>query len=88
MGLALPAESASLWSTIHREAVAVAAAEPALAAWMHVAVVNQSDLANALAQLIAVAIGESSDEKAVTRDIAERSYCDDPSLIEIATLDL
>jgi serine O-acetyltransferase len=88
MGLALPAESASLWNTIHREAVAVAAAEPALAAWMHVAVVNQSDLANALAQLIAVAIGESSDEKAVTRDIAERSYRDDPSLIEIATLDL
>jgi serine O-acetyltransferase len=86
--LALPAESASLWNTIHREAVAVAAAEPALAAWMHVAVVNQSDLANALAQLIAVAIGESSDEKAVTRDIAERSYRDDPSLIEIATLDL
>jgi serine O-acetyltransferase len=88
MGLALPAESASLWNTIHREAVAVAAAEPALAAWMHVAVVNQSDLANALAQLIAVAIGASSDEKAVTRDIAERSYRDDPSLIEIATLDL
>ncbi len=25
MGLALPAESASLWNTIHREAVAVAA---------------------------------------------------------------
>ena len=49
MGLALPAESASLWNTIHREAVAVAAAEPALAAWMHEAVVNQSNLASALA---------------------------------------
>jgi hypothetical protein len=45
MGLALPAESASLWNTIHREAVAVAAAEPALAAWMHEAVVNQRNLA-------------------------------------------
>ena len=63
MGLALPAESASLWNTIHREAVAVAAAEPALAAWMHEAVVNQSDLAGALAQLIAVAISDSRDEK-------------------------
>jgi hypothetical protein len=52
MGLALPAESASLWNTIHREAVA--ADEPALAAWMHEAVVNQSNLASALAQLIAV----------------------------------
>ena len=88
MGLALPAESASLWNTIHREAVAVAAAEPALAAWMHEAVVNQSNLASALAQLIAVAVSGSRDEKTVTRRIAERAYRDDPSLIEIATLDL
>jgi serine O-acetyltransferase len=88
MGLALSADSASLWNTIHREAVAVAAGEPALAAWLHVAVVNQRDLASALAQLIAVAISESSDEKAVTRQIAERAYRDDPSLVEIATLDL
>ena len=88
MGLALPAESASLWNTIHREAVAVAAAEPALAAWMHEAVVNQGNLASALAQLIAVAVSGSRDEKTVTRRIAERTYRDDPSLIEIATLDL
>ena len=88
MGLALPAESASLWNTIHREAVAVAAAEPALAAWMHEAVVNQSNLASALAQLIAVAVSGSRDEKTVTRRIAERAYRDDHSLIEIATLDL
>src|SRR5882724_7477073 len=88
MGLALPTESASLWNTIHREAVAVAAAEPALAAWMHEAVVNQSNLVSALAQLIAVAVSGSRDEKTVTRRIAERAYRDDPSLIEIATLDL
>jgi serine O-acetyltransferase len=88
MGLALPAESASLWNTIHREAVAVAAAEPALAAWIHEAVVKQSNLASALAQLIAVAVSGSRDEKTVTRRIAERAYRDDPSLIEIATLDL
>src|ERR1700676_2687909 len=88
MGLALPAESASLWNTIHREAVAVAAAEPALAAWMHEAGVNQSNLASALEQLIAVAVSGSRDEKTVTRRIAERAYRDDPSLIEIATLDL
>jgi serine O-acetyltransferase len=87
MGLALPAESASLWNTIHREAVAVAAAEPALAAWMHEAVVNQSNLAGTLAQLIAVAVS-GRDEKTATRRIAERAYRDDPSLIEIATLDL
>jgi serine O-acetyltransferase len=88
MGLALRAESASLWNTIHREAVAVAAAEPVLAAWMHEAIINQSNLAGALAQLIAVALGGSSDEKAVTRRLAERAYRDDPSLIEVATLDL
>jgi serine O-acetyltransferase len=88
MGLALPAESHSLWDTIHRQAVAVAAAEPVLAAWMHEAIVNQRDLASALAQLIAVAVGGNSDEKAATRRLAERAYRDDPSLIEIATLDL
>jgi len=88
MGLALSAESHSLWDTIHREAVAVAAADPVLAAWMHEAIVNQSNLASALAQLIAVAVGGSSDEKTATRRLAERAYRDDPSLIEIATRDL
>src|ERR1700733_11497228 len=88
MGLALPAEGASLWNTIHREAVAVVAADPVLAAWMHEAIVNQSNLASALAQLIAVAVGGSSDEKTVTRRLAERAYRDDPSLIEIAAHDL
>src|SRR5258705_4963476 len=88
MGLALPAESASLWNTIHREAVAVAAAEPALAAWMHEAVVNQSNLASALAQLIAVAVSGSRDEKTVTPRNAETAHRDDSSFIEIATLDL
>jgi len=88
MGLALPAESTSLWNEIRREAVAVAAAEPALATWMHEAVVNQNNLAGALAQLIAVALSASRDEKTVTLRVAERAYRDDPSLIEIATLDL
>jgi serine O-acetyltransferase len=88
MGLAHPAASHSLWDTIRREVVAVAAAEPVLAAWMHEAIVNQADLAGALAQLIAVAVGGSGDEKALTRRIAERAYRDNPGLIEIATLDL
>jgi serine O-acetyltransferase len=88
MGLALPAESASLWNTIHRDAVATAAAEPALAAWMHEAVVNQSNLAGALAQSIAVAVSRSRDERTVTRRMAERAYRDDPALVELATLDL
>ena len=88
MGLALPAESPSLWNTIQREALAVAAAEPVLAAWMHEAIVNHSDLAGALAQLIAVALGGGSEEKAVTRRLAERVYRDVPSLIEIAARDL
>ena len=88
MGLALSAESYSLWNTIHREAVAAAAADPVLAAWMHEAIINQSDLGSALAQLTSVALGGSSDEKSATRRLAERAYRDDPSLIGIATLDL
>lgn len=88
MGLARPAESRSLWDAIHREAVAVAAVEPALAAWIHAAIINQSDLAGALAQLIAVALDGNSSEKTVTRRLAQQAYRDDPSLIDIATLDL
>jgi len=88
MGLALPAASHSLWDMIRREAIAVAAAEPVLAPWMHEAIVNHDDLAGALAQLIAVALGGSSDEKNLTRRLAERAYRDDPSLIEIAARDL
>jgi serine O-acetyltransferase len=88
MGLALPAKNHSLWSTIQQQAAAVAAAEPVLAAWMREAILNHGDLAGALAQLIAVAVGGNSDERAVTRRLAERCYRDDPSLIETATLDL
>jgi serine O-acetyltransferase len=88
MGLALPARRHSLWSMIAQQAAAVAAAEPVLAAWMREAILNHSDLAGALAQLIAVALGGSNDEKAATRRLAERAYRDDPSLIETATLDL
>jgi serine O-acetyltransferase len=73
---------------IHREAIAVAAAEPVLAPWMHEAIVNHDDLAGALAQLIAVALGGNGDKKALTRRLAERAYRDDPSLIEIAARDL
>jgi serine O-acetyltransferase len=88
MGRAVRVESHSLWNTIHRQAVAIAAAEPALAAWMHEAIINQSNLASALAQLIAVAVGGNSEEKNLTRRLAERAYRDDPTLIEVATLDL
>src|SRR5436305_83266 len=85
MGLALPAESQSLWNTIKRPAVAVAAAEPVLAAWMHEAILNHNDLAGALAQLIAVAVGGSSEGKPLARRLAARGYRDDPSFTAIAT---
>jgi serine O-acetyltransferase len=88
MGLAMPASSHSLWGMIQQEAAAVAAAEPVLAAWMREAILNHGDLAGALAQLIAVALGGSKDERALTRRLAERSYRDDPALIETATRDL
>ena len=88
MNLTVPAECHSLWDKIHREAVAVAAAEPALAAWMHEAIINQSNLASALAHLIAAVVGGSSHEKTLTSRLAEQAFRDDPSMIEIAALDL
>src|SRR5690348_994720 len=88
MGLARLAESHSLWDTLHREAVAVAAAEPALAAWVHAAIINQTDLAGALSQLIAIALGGNSSERTINRRLAEQAYRDDPSLVAIAALDL
>ena len=71
MGLALSAANQSLWNTIHSEAVGIADAEPALAAWMHEAIVHHSDFAGALAQLIAVATGVGRNEKALTRQSDE-----------------
>ena len=74
---------------INREAGAVAAVEPALAAWMHEAVVDQSEPGSALAQLIAVAVSASRDEKNLNRRIAEEQGLSRRSLlIEITTLDL
>lgn len=89
MNLALPvAASSAIWDTIRREALAAASAEPALAAWMQEAVVNQSDLASSLARLIAAATKGKRSDQVLFRQVADRVYRDDPSLIEIATLDL
>jgi serine O-acetyltransferase len=88
MGLARLAESRSLWDALQREAVAVAVAEPALAAWVHAAIINQRDLAGALAQLIAIALGGNSNERTINRRLAEQAYRDDPSLVAVAALDL
>lgn len=88
MSLMLSAESHALWNTIREQAVAVAAAEPVLATWVHEAIIDRGNLAGALPQLIAAAVGGSSEEKAATRELAEQAYRCDPSLIETATLDL
>lgn len=88
MRLAIPVETGSLWSSIHREAVRVAAAEPILAAWMHEAIINQPHLGGALSQLIAVAVGGRRDETSDIRRVVEQAYRDDPALVEMASLDL
>src|SRR3954470_12897406 len=88
MRLAMPVETESLWSSIHRDAVRVAAAEPILAAWMHEAIINQPHLGGALSQLIAVAVGGRRDETSDIRRVVEQAYRDDPALVEMASLDL
>lgn len=83
-----PVQCTSLWATIRHEASAVAVDEPVFAAWMHEAILNHDDLAASLAQLISVALGGDSDDRAAIRRLAADAYRADPSLKVIAERDL
>ena len=50
-----PPTDVSIWHTIRRQAVAVAKAEPILAAWLHEAVLNHINFEHSLSHLIAKA---------------------------------
>ena len=83
-----PTADVSIWDTIQRQAVAAAKAEPILAAWLHEAVLNHINFEQSLSHLIAKATRGSRNDQALIRQTAERIYCDDPSLIDIAIRDL
>ena len=85
MALPQAAQDLSLWDTIRRDAGAIAAREPALAARMHQSIMNQTGFAEALAHLIADALGG---ERAETRLMAAEAYRADPTLIALALQDL
>lgn len=88
MGSAPSTANSSIWDEIQRQAVTAAKAEPILAAWLHEAVLNHTNLASSLSHLIATATRGSRNDQALIRRTAERVYCDDPSLIETAIRDL
>ncbi|MBR1219527.1 serine acetyltransferase [Bradyrhizobium sp. U87765 SZCCT0131] len=88
MALARAAEHASLWDVVRDDAQALARGEPAFAAWMHEAILNHDDLGGALAQLIAVAIGGDSDDRATIRRIVHTAYRSAPALAATACRDL
>ncbi|WP_315831264.1 serine O-acetyltransferase [Bradyrhizobium prioriisuperbiae] len=83
-----PVQCTTLWATIRHEASAVAVDEPVFAAWMHEAILNHDNLATSLAQLIAVALGGDSDDRAAIRRLATEAYRADPALTDIAERDL
>lgn len=83
-----PTANVPIWDTIQCQAIAAAKAEPILAAWLHEAVLNHINLEHSLSHLIARATRESRNDQAIIRQAAERIYCDDPSLIDIAIRDL
>jgi serine O-acetyltransferase len=86
MALPQPAQDLSLWDTIRRDAAAIATREPALAARLHQSILNQTGFAEALAHLIADALGGG--ERAETRLMAVDAYRADPALIALALQDL
>lgn len=90
MSVALkPVETeASLWSRLRSEAAASAEAEPTLGSLLHAVILAHDDLAGALSFQLARKLGDSEVAPMAWREVIERAYAADPSIVAAAEADL
>lgn len=76
-----------LWQQIRGEAAALAQAEPLLASFYHVSLLNHTSLASALAFLVAARLGDRDVSAMLLREVSMEAYAATPAIVEAAAAD-
>ena len=82
------ASAEQLWQSVRREAAAVAAGDPVLAASLAKSVLDHPSLGSALALQIGQRLGANDEDRARYSRIAGEAFAAAPDLVEAASLDL
>ena len=82
------ASAAELWQSVRREAEAIAAGDPVLAASLQKSILDHPGLGSALALQIGQRLGATDDERARFARVANEAFAAAPELVEAASLDL
>jgi serine O-acetyltransferase len=77
-----------VWTTIRREAEAVALAEPLMASLVHAGVLHHDSLERALSFRIAQKLASPEMSDLILREIADEAYADEPALGTAARADI
>lgn len=79
---------ASIWRRLRAEAAEAAEAEPALGSLLHAVVLSHGDLAGALSFQLARKLGDAEVGAMAWREVCEKAYAADPSIVAAAEADL
>ncbi|MGQ0681673.1 serine O-acetyltransferase [Bradyrhizobium sp.] len=82
------ASAEQLWQSVRREAEAIAAGDPVLAASLEQSILRHADLGGALAQQIGQRLGAKDDDRARFAGVANEAFAAAPDLVGAASLDL
>jgi serine O-acetyltransferase len=77
-----------IWLCLRQEASDALSAEPSLASMLYSTVLSHDDLASALSYHIARKLGDDAMRGITVREMVQKIYADDPSLVEFAEADL
>ena len=78
----------SIWQRLRAEAAQAAEAEPALGSLLHAVILSHDDLAGALSFQLARKLGDNEVGPMAWREVCERAYAADPSIVAAAEADL
>ena len=81
-------EDKPIWLCLRQEASDTLTAEPGLASMLHSTILSHDDLASALSYHIARKVGDDALRGMTLREIAQKAYAADSSLVEAAEADL
>ncbi|WP_443750287.1 serine O-acetyltransferase [Asticcacaulis solisilvae] len=81
-------EDKPIWLCLRQEASDTLAAEPGLASMLHSTILSHDDLASALSYHMARKAGDDTLRGMTLREIAQKAYAADASLVEAAEADL
>ena len=82
------ASAQELWQSVRREAEAVAAGDPVLAASLGQSILDHPSLGGALARQIGQRLGANDEDRARFSRVANEAFAAEPDLVEAASLDL